>query len=74
MRLSGESNQSASPGRGLKVKVNLLIFKDEKTKDAVTHTTHGSGIYLFSTAQVGMTIISCHKSYGHFRVPGRPGQ
>ena len=33
-RGSGESNQA---GRGLRVKVNLQIFKDEKTKDAVTY-------------------------------------
>ena len=34
MRGSRESNQG---GRGLTVKVNLLIFKDEKTKDAVNY-------------------------------------
>ena len=37
MRVSRESNQSVWAGRGLRVKVNLLIFKDEKTKDAVTY-------------------------------------
>ena len=37
MRAPRESNQPAWPGRGLRVKVNLLIFKDKKTKDAVTY-------------------------------------
>ena len=37
MRLSGESNLPAWPGRGLRVKVNLQTFKDKKTKDAVTY-------------------------------------
>ena len=37
MRMSGESNQPAWPGRGLRVKVNFPFFKDEKTKDAVTY-------------------------------------
>ena len=35
--VSRESNQSLQAGGGLRVKVNLLIFKDEKTKDAVTY-------------------------------------
>ena len=37
MRGSGEGNQPVWPGRGLRVKVNLPIFKDEKTKDVVTY-------------------------------------
>ena len=37
MGVSGESHQPAQPQRGLRLKVNLLIFKDEKTKDAVTY-------------------------------------
>ena len=37
MRGSRESNQAGRTGRGLRVKVNLPIFKDEKTKDAVTY-------------------------------------
>ena len=36
-RMSRESNQAGRAGRGLRVKVNLPIFKDEKTKDAVTY-------------------------------------
>ena len=36
MRVSGESNQPAWQGRGLRVKVKLLIFKDGKSKGAVT--------------------------------------
>ena len=36
MRTSGESNWPAWLGRGLRVKVNLPIFRDEKTKDVVT--------------------------------------
>ena len=32
-----ESNWAGRAGRGLRVKVNLLIFKDEKTKDTVTY-------------------------------------
>ena len=34
---SRESKQAGMVGRGLRVKVNLPIFKVEKTKDAVTH-------------------------------------
>ena len=30
-------NQPAQPGRGLRVKVNLLTFKDEKAKGVVTY-------------------------------------
>ena len=37
MRGSREGNQAGRTGRGLRVKVNLLIFKDEKTKDAETY-------------------------------------
>ena len=37
MRVSGESSQPAQPGRGLRVKVNLQILMEEKTKDAVTY-------------------------------------
>ena len=37
MRPSGESNPPVQPGRGLRVKVNMPIFKDEKTKDTVTY-------------------------------------
>ena len=37
MRVSRESNQPVWAGRGLKVEVNLPIFKDEKIKDAVTY-------------------------------------
>ena len=36
-RGSREGNRPVWAGRGLRVKVNLLIFKDEKTKDAVTY-------------------------------------
>ena len=44
MRVCRESNQSLWAGRGLRVKVNLPIFKDEKTKYAVLLTTHDSGM------------------------------
>ena len=47
MRASGESNQPAWPGRCLRVKVNLLIFKDEKTKDAVTYHSWQWDIAIF---------------------------
>ena len=36
-RVSRESNQPVWAERGLRVKVNLPIFKDEKTEDAVTY-------------------------------------
>ena len=35
--MSGESILPVSPGRGIRVKVNLPIFKEEKTKGAVTY-------------------------------------
>ena len=47
MRVLGESNQPAWPGMGLRVKVNLLIFKDEKTKDAVTYHSWQWDIAIF---------------------------
>ena len=37
MRVSSGSNRLAHTGRSLWVKVNLPIFKDEKSKDAVTY-------------------------------------
>ena len=37
MRVSRESNWPVLAGKGLWVKVNLLIFKDKKAKDAVTY-------------------------------------
>ena len=36
-RVSGESSQPVQQGRGIRVKVNLPIFKDEKTNDAVAY-------------------------------------
>ena len=43
MRGSREGKQAGRAGRGLRMKVNQLIFKDEKTKDAVTYL-HVSGM------------------------------
>ena len=37
MRGSRESNQTGRAGRGLKVKVSMPIFRDEKTKDALAY-------------------------------------
>ena len=34
---SREKNQAGRTGRGLRVKVNLPIFKDEKPRNAVTY-------------------------------------
>ena len=36
-RVSRQSNQAGRTGRGLRVKVNPPIFKDEKSKDVVTY-------------------------------------
>ena len=47
MRGSRESNQAGSAGRGLRVKVNLPIFKDEKTKDTVTYHSWWWDIAIF---------------------------
>ena len=46
-RESRKSSQAGRAGRGLKVKVNLLIFKDEKTKDAVTYHSWQWDIAIF---------------------------
>ena len=46
-RGSGGSNQAGRAGRGLKVKVNLPIFKDEKTKDAVTYCSWWWDVAIF---------------------------
>ena len=45
---SRESNQAGRTGRGLRVKVNLLIFKDEKTKDAVSYCLWWWDIAIFN--------------------------
>ena len=47
MRVSGESNWPVWPGRGLRMKVNLPIFKDEKTKDAVTYCSWQWDVTIF---------------------------
>ena len=46
-RGSRESNHTGRAGRGLKVKVNLPICKDEKTKDAVTYCSWWWDISIF---------------------------
>ena len=51
MRGSREGNQA---GRGLRVNVNLPIFKDEKTKDAVTYCSWQLDIVIF-----------CHLGWDH---------
>ena len=52
MRVSRESNWPLWAGKGLAVKVNLFIFKDEKTKDAVTWHSWQWNIAIF-----------CHSSW-----------
>ena len=47
MRVSRESNQSVGAVRGLRVKVNLPIFKDEETKDAVAYHSWWWDIAIF---------------------------
>ena len=47
MRGSREGNWAGRAGRGLKVKVNLPIFKDEKIKDAVTYCSWQWDIAIF---------------------------
>ena len=46
-RWSRGSNQAARAGRGQRVKVNLPIFKDEKTKDVVTYHSWWWDIVIF---------------------------
>ena len=46
-RESRESNRVGRAGRGLRVKVNLPIFKDEKTKEAVTYLSWHQDIAIF---------------------------
>ena len=46
-RGSRESNQARRAGKGLRVKVNLPTFKDEKTKDAVTYHLWQRDIAIF---------------------------
>ena len=47
MRASHNSHISVNEGRGLWVKVNLPIFKDERTKDAVTYHTWQWDVAIF---------------------------
>ena len=47
IRVFRESNQPVWAGRGLRVKVNLPIFKDEKTKDGVTYCSWQWDIAVF---------------------------
>ena len=44
---SRESNWARRAGRGMRIKVNLLIFKDEKTKDTVTYHSWRWDIAIF---------------------------
>ena len=71
-RVSRESNWTVSAGRGLRVKVNLTIFKDEKNQGCCNllfvaercsffHHSHWDDQHLLST----FLIVA--------RVPGRPG-
>ena len=46
-RTSRGSNRSAGAGRGLWVKVNLLIFKDKKSKDAVIYCSWWWDVAIF---------------------------
>ena len=46
-RQSSESNQAGRTGSGLRVKVNLPIFKDEKTRDAVTYHSFWWDVAIF---------------------------
>ena len=47
IRGSRESNQAGRAVRGLRVKVNLLTFNDEKTKDAVTYHSRQWDVAIF---------------------------
>ena len=47
MRVSGESNQPVWPRGDLRVKVNLLTFKDEMTKDTVIHHSWQLDVTIF---------------------------
>ena len=47
MRVSRESNRPVWGGRGLRVKVNVPIFKDEKSKDCVTYHSWWWDIAIF---------------------------
>ena len=47
MRGSREGNQAGRAGRGLRVKVHLLIFKDEKIKDPVTYCSWQWDVAIF---------------------------
>ena len=47
MKVSEESNQPTWPGRGLRVKVNLLTFKVKNTKDAVAYHSWQWDIAIF---------------------------
>ena len=62
MRVSGESNQPAWPGRGLRVKVSLWIFKDKKTKDAVTYCSWQWYIAIFHCWGRDTSICCCMSS------------
>ena len=64
-----ESNWARRAGRGLRVKVNLLIFKDEKTKDTVTyHSWQWWDIGIFCHC-LGwdMANTCCHMFLGHYK-------
>ena len=47
MRGSREGNWAGRTGRGLRLKVNLPIFKDERTKDAVTYCSWQWDVAIF---------------------------
>ena len=68
-----KSNWAGQAGRGLRVKVNLPIFKDEKTKDAVTyHLWQGDSYFLL--LRLGQPILVAIHLMVITGVPWRPCQ
>ena len=64
MITSGNSQRSVGAVRGLMVKVNLPIFKDEKMKDAVTYLSWWWDMAIF-VSQVETINICCHMFSAH---------
>ena len=65
-RVSREINQSMWAARVLRVKVNLPIFKDEKTKDAVAYQSWRWDVTIF--CQSGWMTNTCYLTFSsHYK-------
>ena len=66
MRITQGSKRSACARRGIQVKVNLPVFKDENSKDCVTYDTWQWDVAI-PINLVGMIMICYLTSFAHYK-------